>query len=169
MATTYELIDSATVGAGGASSIDFISIPSTYTDLQMLVSTRNSRSDGTAFATIQITFNGSSANRTRRNLVNASGTTASDSGSDIISVGTSSSATSNTFDNMSIYIPNYASSNNKSVSIDSTTENNGTAVYQILSAGLWSSSSAINQITLVATSHNFTQYSTAYLYGIKNS
>ena len=30
MANTFELISSVTVGAGGAASIDFTSIPSTY-------------------------------------------------------------------------------------------------------------------------------------------
>jgi len=41
------LISSVTVGAGGASSIDFTSIPSTYTDLRLVVSLR-SGSSGTS-------------------------------------------------------------------------------------------------------------------------
>ena len=169
MANTYEIIAKTTVGSGGASSIDFTSIPSTYTDLKLVLSTRNSRADGPFFATLQISFNGVTTNRSRRSLYNASGTVASDSGSDIISVGTSSSATANTFDNIEIYIPNYASSNNKSISIDSTTESNSADIYQMLTAGLWSSSSAINQITVTVGIWNFVQNSTAYLYGIKNS
>jgi hypothetical protein len=169
MANTYEIIASSTVGSGGASSIDFTSIPSTYTDLKLVLSTKNSRADGPVFATLQISFNGVTTNRSRRNINNNSGVVDSDSGSDIISVGTSSSATANTFDNIEIYIPNYASSNNKSMSIDSTTENNGTGVYQLLEAGLWSNSSAINQITITVGIWNFVQNSTAYLYGIKNS
>jgi hypothetical protein len=36
------------------------------------------------------------------------------------------SGTSNTFSSTEIYIPNYTSSNNKSVSVDSVTENNAT-------------------------------------------
>lgn len=169
MATTMTLIAKQTVGPAGASSVTFSNIPQTYTDLKVVMSTRNSRSDGTVFATVQFSFNGVTTNRSRRNLYNVSGTVSSDSGSDIISVSTSSSATASTFDNMEVYIPNYTSSNNKSMSIDSTTENNGTAVYQILSAGLWSSSSAINQITITPTSYNWTEFSTFYLYGISNS
>ena len=42
MANTYELIASSTVGAGGASSIDFNSIPNTYTDLLVKLSGRSS-------------------------------------------------------------------------------------------------------------------------------
>ena len=163
------LISAVTVGSGGSSSIDFTSIPSTYTDLKVVLSSRNTRNDASVFATIQLSFNGSTANRSRKSLYNVSGSTGSDSSTDIIFVGTSSTATSNTFDNIEFYIPNYTSSNYKSVSVDSTTENNGTAVYQILTAGLWSSTSAINQITLTPTGYNFVQYSTAYLYGIKNS
>ena len=169
MTTTYKLIAKQTVGSGGAASVTFSNIPQTFTDLKLVLSSRNSRSDGTAFATVQFSFNGVTTNRSRRNLYNVSGTTGSDSGSDIISVGTSSSATSNTFDNMEVYIPNYTSSNNKSMSIDSTTENNGTAVYQILGAGLWSSSSAINQITITPTSYNWVEFSEFWLYGISSS
>ena len=40
MATTFTKIASVTVGSGGASSIDFTSIPSTYTDLCVKLSTR---------------------------------------------------------------------------------------------------------------------------------
>ena len=169
MATTMNLIAKQTVGSGGAASVTFSSIPQTFTDLKLVMSTRNTRSDGTVFATVQFSFNGVTTNRSRRNLSNVSGTVASDSGSDIISVSTSSSATSNTFDNMEVYIPNYTSSNNKSMSIDSTTENNGTAVYQTLGAGLWSSSSAITSITVTPTSHNWTEFSEFCLYGISSS
>jgi hypothetical protein len=169
MTTTMQLIAKQTVGSGGAASVTFSNIPDSYTDLKLVVSTKNSRSDGTAFATVQFSFNGVTTNRSRRNLSNVSGTADSDSGSDIISVGTSSSATSNTFDNMEVYIPNYTSSNNKSMSIDSTTENNGTAVYQTLGAGLWSSSSVINQITITPTSYNWVEFSEFWLYGISNN
>ena len=41
MATTFFKIASATVGSGGASSIDFTSIPQTYTDLVFVVFGKN--------------------------------------------------------------------------------------------------------------------------------
>ena len=40
MANTFVLLASTTVGSGGASSIDFTSIPATYTDLVVKVSGR---------------------------------------------------------------------------------------------------------------------------------
>jgi hypothetical protein len=78
--------------------------------------------------------------------------------------------TSNTFNNAEWYFPNYTSSNNKSFSVDAVQETNGTGAYAQLWAGLWSDTSAITSITLdIIEAGNFAQYSTAYLYGIKNS
>ena len=40
MAVTHNLISTITVGSGGAASIDFTSIPQTYTDLLVKISLR---------------------------------------------------------------------------------------------------------------------------------
>ena len=77
-------------------------------------------------------------------------------------------STTNTFSNYSIYIPNYTSSNQKSISIDGVTENNGATAYADLIAYRWTGTAAINRITLTPN-NNLVQYSSAYLYGIKNS
>ena len=55
MPTTFTKIASVSVGAGGASSIDFTSIPSTYTDLVVKVSYRTT--DATNTGTLISTFN----------------------------------------------------------------------------------------------------------------
>jgi hypothetical protein len=78
-------------------------------------------------------------------------------------------STSSTFNNGELYFPNYLSSSNKSFSIDMVAENNGTTGYNFLDAVLWSYTEAITSISIVANSGTFVQYSTAYLYGIKNS
>ena len=78
-------------------------------------------------------------------------------------------ATANTFASWDIYIPNYAGSNNKSLSLDGVTENNSATAgnaLTYLSAGLWASSSAITSIKISAGSYLVEQYSTAYLYGL---
>lgn len=172
---TFTLIASSTVGAGGASSIDFTSIPSTYTDLVLKVSVRNSYSGGGA-ANNLLRFNGSSSGYSDR-YITGNGAAASSAGNTggttYIYIGAieNNSWTSNTFGNLEIYIPNYASSNNKSMSWDSVTENNATTAYAQFGAGLWSNSAAINQITFYPESGtgNYVQYSTAYLYGVKNA
>jgi hypothetical protein len=176
MANTYVKIASSTVGVLGASSIDFTSIPSTYTDLCLKVSARTSGLNGGRdyFA---MRYNASSSSYSWRwlfgydaNLTGSSSNTAQTYQK--VFVTSDSQATSNTFGNAEIYIPNYAGSNYKSSSGDSTAENNSTVTWMVsMSAGLWSNTSAINQITLYAgdVSGNFLQYSTATLYGIKNS
>jgi len=79
-------------------------------------------------------------------------------------------ATANTFGSWEAYVPNYTLSNNKSVSLDSVMENNATAAEQNLVAGLWSNTAAITSIKLLPLNGTaFKQYSTATLYGIKNS
>ena len=58
------------------------------------------------------------------------------------------SQTSSTFSSHSVYIPNYAGSNNKSTSSDNASENNATTAYIYLMAGLWSNSAAITSIAI---------------------
>ena len=171
MATTYTLISSVTVGSGGAASIDFTSIPSTYTDLLVKLSGRSSRSAAVG-EEFYLTFNGSTANYSEKQA-RGDGSTAigqSFSGSSIQQVAQpGAGATANTFGNWEFYIPNYAGSNVKSISLDGVTENNATQSYTYLEAGFWADTAAITSIKISAGSYLAVQYSTAYLYGIKNS
>ena len=168
MPNTYTLIASSTVATGTAANFNFASIPSTYTDLVIKLSVRIDNTS-TAYSTIE--FNGSAASFSCRWL-DGSGSAASSgtTPSNTAFVSNWSGATASTFSNVDIYIPNYAGSTNKSYSSDSVTENNATAAYADLIAGLWSNTAAINQITLKPpATTNFVQYSTAYLYGVKNA
>jgi hypothetical protein len=171
MANTYTLIASSTVGSGGAAGIDFTSIPSTYTDLMVLLSGRSGRTDS-AQEVVSVGINGSYTNMSGVRLWSNGTSAGSGSGSiDYFSVSATNAATSNTFGNASIYFPNYANTSYyKSISADGVNENNGSENAEQLAAGLWSSTSAITQINLKPQSGtNWQQYSTAYLYGIKNS
>jgi len=174
MATTYTLISSVTVGSGGAASIEFTSIPSTYTDLVLKLSARSSRNVFAASA-VDLQFNGNTADYSTRILLKesssvSSGSTSAQSQADI-GYTSQDTDTADTFGTGEIYIPNYAGSNNKSFSVDMAQENNGTTQYMSLVAGLWSNASAITSIKLriFTGSFNFKQYSTAYLYGISNA
>jgi hypothetical protein len=165
MPNTYTLIASSTVGAGGASSIDFTSIPSTYTDLVVKCSLRNS---GTS-QEFYVRFNGSTTSYSDKWLYGTGTAVASTTNTaiDLFSQGTNQS--SGIFGSTEVYAPNYTSSNYKSVSSDSVQEGTSNPIYCSLEAGLWSNTAAINQVTLVPSGGTFIQYSTAYLYGIKNS
>ena len=168
MANTFELIASSTVGSGGSASIDFNSIPSTYTDLCLLLSLRDGTYAGT-FSTVYFTFNNDSTSRSDRYLYGNGSATGSGSGSLMrIPNIPGTSATASTFANAVLYIPNYAGSNYKSSSVDVVPENNATATFMSFDANLWSNTAAINRVTFTSDG-NFAQYSTAYLYGVKNA
>jgi hypothetical protein len=169
MANTFELIASSTVGAGGAATIDFTSIPSTYTDLLLYVSGRGANAAQYNYSYLRI--NGSSSSYSGKSLVGSGSSAASyNEGTTDIRIDTpGASNTTSTFSNHLVYIPNYAGSSNKSISVDASYESNSTNNQLWFIAELWSNTAAINQLTLTATSSTFVQYSTAYLYGIKNS
>lgn len=172
MATTYTLISSVTVGSGGAANIEFTSIPNTYTDLLLKVSLRSATNDTDEWTTL--TFNGTSSGYSQR-VLGGNGTAAfsiSSSGAEWNYTGEMNAAnsTASTFNNTDIYIPNYAGSNNKSISVDSVMEQNATKGIASLGAGLLSNSAAITSIRIKPnTTANLVQYSTAYLYGISNA
>ena len=109
-----QLIAKQTVGADGAASVTFSSIPQTFTDLKVVVSGRAS----TTTTGIDITFNGSTTGYSNRRLYGTGSGVASDSAattyiSNIMI--NDSSYTANTFGNGEVYIPNYTSSNNDSL------------------------------------------------------
>jgi len=168
MATTYKLISSVTVGATAVASMEFTSIPDTYTDLKVVISARN---NGSPPGNILIGFNSSTANFTNRFLQGDGSGAASSSVPQMIGDMDGSGETANTFNNIEVYIPNYRSSNFKTFSSDSVNENNATTAYQQFTANLWSDTSAITSIQLTnrTSGRNFVQYSTAYLYGISNA
>lgn len=173
MANTYTLISSVTVGSGGSSSIAFSSIPSTYTDLCLVLSLRQDQTASNDGQIPAIQFNGSSSNFSSRTLRGTGSAASSFSATtNILTYGSDpSDFTSNTFANTQVYIPNYTSSNNKSFSLDGVTENNATSAQAALQANLWSQTAAITSITLSPFTGGglFVQYSTAYLYGISNA
>jgi hypothetical protein len=169
MATTFTKIASVSVGVLGASSIDFTSIPSTYTDLVVKLSARDA--NASSVDSLGVKFNSVTSSYSFKQLYGTGATAASQGASsypeNYINGATS---TANTFASYELYIPNYAGATNKSVSVDAVTENNATTAFATLTAGLWSNTAAINAISLFSTVGNtISQYSTAVLYGIKNS
>ncbi len=173
MATTYTLISSVTVGSGGAANIEFTSIPADYTDLVVMMSARSSRNAGTTDF-LKITFNGSTSGFNDRWMFGTGSTITNgiDSASAAFygPVIPTDATTGSTFGNTFMYIPNYAGSNNKSMSVDSVAENNATASGAGFTAALWSNTAAITSIKVALdVGPNLMQYSTAYLYGISNA
>jgi hypothetical protein len=140
MANTYTAIATVTVGSGGASTIEFTSIPATYTDLNVLASTRSTGDQASVnYCQLRLELNGNTSNYSDRLLYGIGGLGAG------------------------------SLSNNKSISSDGVTESNATNSILTLDAGLWANSSAITSLKFTLEIGNFAQYSTATLYGIKNS
>lgn len=174
MPLTYQVIGSVTVGAGGAASINFTSIPSTFTDLVLKVSARNNNTG------LRVRFNSDSGtNYSWRRLSGNAAAGFSDSNSTYgspyntflyFSMQNITSDTANTFSNGEMYVFNYAGSAQKSASLDSVQENNATNSNMAMQAGLWTGTAAITSIALTPdtdTSPSIAQHSTATLYGIK--
>lgn len=176
MPSTYIAIATTTVGSGGASDITFSSIPSTYTDLLIKCSIRTNQNGGN-YDQLGIQFNGSTASNYAARLLyglgaSTTGSASSGTTSYIAYTGyaVSTNATANTFSNAEIYIPNYTSSNAKSLSVDSAAETNALDAIVSITAGQWSLTNAITSIKLYSISaFTIQQYSTATLYGISNA
>jgi hypothetical protein len=174
MANTFELISSSTVGASPVASIDFTGLSASYTDLQIFTSVRSS--DAGVRAALNITVAGSSSGYSSKLVRGYDNTTVDSASGGSTSINTfrvpAAGNTASVFSNDVIYIPNYSGSNYKSMSLDNAMETaltTGTTNYLSLSAGLWSNTTAISQISFTLGAGNFVQYSSIYIYGVKNA
>ncbi len=178
MANTYTLINKIEVGAGSSQSLlTFTSIPQTYTDLELRISCHSSTSLGTD--TLGIRFNSDTANNYYTTLLQGYGSF----GVSAAQVGVGSLAwtgliedTANgadVFAVATIRLADYAGSRNKTILADSYSDVNRPDTLLRLFGDTWNNSSAINRIDInilsAGTGYVFGQYTTAYLYGIKNS
>lgn len=162
-----KLIQTVTVGAGGASSIDFNGITqSGYNDLYIVVAARTSRANHSD--EIDIKFNGVTTNLAGRWL-SGDGASVGSGSAAVVFTGYASGATTtaNTFGSCQIYIPNYTGTSAKAIAADGTAENNATNAARLIEAGSWNNSAAITSISLYSDSGStFQQGSMASLYGI---
>jgi len=166
---SYELIETVEVGAGGAASIEFTSIPQDGTDLVLVTSIR---AESLTAGNLDYLINNDTASNYDRVTLSGDGS-ASDSfgpfnsSRGIIDQGINgSSSTADTFSNNSIYISNYTETADKSISIDSVTENNGTTAYANLLASKYSGSAVSSFKLYLAGGTDLAEYSTASLYKI---
>lgn len=167
MATTYESIATTTLGSANT-TITFSSIPSTYTDLRIIVS--NAKVTATGFAGY-LSFNSDSGTNYSFTLLGGNGASASSSNSN----------TRNTLPcmgwitDLSTTIPamaiidifSYAGSTNKTTLINASYDKNGSGATENY-VGLWRSTSAISTITVNQSGGTgWASGTTATLYGIK--
>jgi hypothetical protein len=170
MATTYTLLDKTTLGST-QTSVEFTGLgaySSNYTDLLVKVSARSARTNDAGGSDGKLEFNGATTGFSSRGLFQQ-GSAGSASPSSIFFFVDSNNSTSNTYGNMEVYIPNFSSSNYKSVSLDAVSENNSSTAYGVLIAGLWANTAAITSMKFTDNNGGFLATSSFYLYGIKKN
>lgn len=161
-----QLIQTVNVASAQA-NITFSSIPQTYNDLVIVLSSRTDRTVG-AWSDFLIKLNTATTNFTNRGLYGTGSNTASWTASmGYLGMTSNANNTASTFGNATIYIPNYRVATAKSISTDSVSESNATAANQEIMATLWNVTDPITEIILYPDAGaNWVQYSSASLYGI---
>jgi hypothetical protein len=160
--------------SGSATTWTKSSIPSSYDHLYLEFS---ARSDDSSYRDeVEVNLNADTGNNySLTQLFGVSGTPGSQRSSGIAKIDKNylpaASSTADTFGTGTLWIPHYSNTANfKQVLIQAAGEGATTTDYQwgiSVCAGLWSSTAAVNQITLgPLTGTNFVQYSTFTLYGV---
>ena len=174
MAPTIELIESITLSSDTA-TVTFSNIPQDYDDLNVLISARSSSGNapGGSADIIKMSMNSTAMSSVRYLWGLGSNSPSNGSATSPTGVGhlTDPNCTSNTFASVDIIIPNYTSSNNKSISSTGVSEHNGSIVPMAVWSGLYSGlTNSISSITFTTNnSANFVSGSTFELYGIKDA
>jgi hypothetical protein len=172
--TSYESIATQTVGAGGAASVTFSSVPSGYKHLQIRGISRCTKVD-TGSENVVMSFNGDTTNTNyRTHLIDGDGAGVSSTDIQVsafyaqgaLTIG--NNATANAYGATVIDILDYTNTNkNKTVRLLTGVDTSGYGQIRFASS-LWMNTAAITSITLNPRSAgNFSQYSTFALYGIK--
>lgn len=171
-ANSYYQIGTTTVGAGGASSVTFSSIPSTYDHLQVRFMTKDTYSVSADFVSFTITGNGTNTWRNHYAVGNGSTFTGGSTANIIVySTPNSHSSLANMFGTGIIDLVDYKNTTKNKVfrifnGLELNTNNTLSRVtYQTL---LKVDTAAINSLTFTADL-NFAQYTRFDLYGIKVS
>ena len=165
---SYASIATVTVGSGGASTITFSSIPSTYTHLQLRMMVREtSTSNG-----YDMQFNGDTGNNYSRHYLYGTGSSAgaaavTSTSSMILADAAVSTSTTGVFGASVCDVLDYTNVNkNKVIRTLGGYDNNGNGGI-FFNSGLWMNTSSVTSIVIIPDAGNFAQYSSFALYGIR--
>jgi hypothetical protein len=162
-------IATTTVGSGGVASVDFTSIPQTYTHLQIRSIARSTSANSDD--NFHIRFNSDSSSNYSLHYVSGNGTSAISGANATDSLviafrGTGNLSTANIFGTGVVDILDYTNTNKYKTTRSLTGhDQNGSGSVWFFS-GHWRSTSAITSISLFSSS-NIAQYSSFALYGVK--
>lgn len=166
---SYESISTVTVGSGGAASISFSSIPSTYKQLQVRGIGRTTSSSNPIF--IQLNSDTTTSNYYSHALYgNGSAAYAQAEGStysQYVNYFPISTDTASAFGAVVIDVLDYQNTNKyKTVRALGGFDKNGGG-FAWFNSTLWKNTNAITNITIQPYSGNLAEYSSFALYGIK--
>lgn len=148
--------------ASAQAAIEFTSIPNTFNHLIVLLSTNSVSNNNN----LRISFNGSFASYTSRNLVGI-GNNRFTQTSSYGQLNSTTNATANTFNSVRVTIFNYAALQTKRWLVEGVSEANATGAYQHTISGSWADNYPITSIRIDTNEgNNLVQYSSATLYGI---
>jgi hypothetical protein len=151
-------------------SIEFTSIPSNFTHLQIRGIARFS--GATASDNMRLTFNSDTSAVYANHLLLGTGSSAV-SGNDVgltyslISTTPGASTSANIFDAFVLDILDYGNTNKFKTTRNLTGYDGNGSGYAGFWSGLWRSTSAVTSVKLTSGSGNFVQYSSLALYGVK--
>lgn len=173
--SSYESISTVTVGAGGASSVSFTSIPATYSHLQIRGILQTNR--GTyGVDNLNLRFNSDTASNYSYHQLTGDGATttaysgATQTANNITAIGTITGAS---FGGIILDVLDYTNvskykTNRTLAGADLNGLVSGYGGVMALNSGLWMSTSAISSLTITPQVGTlFTQYSSFALYGIR--
>jgi hypothetical protein len=183
VAGTYESIATVTVGSGGSASVDFTSIPSDYTHLQIRGILQTNRSSYIVDLTTVQFNNDTGANYSSHNLYGGYNTTpnvntdANTSASDMAFHGLNSGVGANIFNAVVMDILDYANTNKyktvrnlQGFDVNGTVGTGSLGGTIALSSGSWRNTNAVTSVKISMIDGTlFNQYSSLALYGIKGS
>jgi hypothetical protein len=162
----YQLIETITVGSGGAATLEFVGIPQDAVDLVCLTSLRSTEAANAR--PFYFYLNNSTSNYDPLDLYGDGVNVYSRnfSSSPFIDGVAGANYTANTFGSASVYVSNYTSSTAKSISADAVVENNATSSRLTIVALEWNDTSAVTSVLIQAIAGNFVEFSTASLYKV---
>jgi hypothetical protein len=172
LANSYESIATISVTSNVA-SVEFTSIPATYTHLQIRAIGRSTRAENNTALNMQFnsdTGSNYSWHRLDGDGASASASSATTQTSIIVDRFTASTATASQFGAFVLDILDYANTNKyKTTRNLGGYDNNGNGLIT-LGSGLWQNTNAITSIKLIDRSgNNLIQYSQFALYGIRGA
>ena len=166
--SSYDSIQTVTVGAGGQATVSFTSIPSTYKHLQIRLFAKY-----TAVGYGYMRFNSDSGSNYSTHDIYGDGVNSDPVGTFVLANSTayyytSAAGTKNTVFNASVIdILDYRDTNKYKTARGLYGWDDNSSGYTEFNSGNWRNTNAITSIDLTSSAGNFSQYSHIALYGIK--